>query len=77
MERSCRYSSRKVKIHNQYTELNWLDKQETDLQGNQNTNIIRIVNNDERREKIIGEYEDLFKNNHTIKKFDNRYPTEK
>ena len=38
----------------------------TGLQGNKNTNIIRHIETDERREKVINEYEDLFKNNHTI-----------
>ena len=47
--------------------LNWSDKRENGVQGNKNTNIIRHVNNDERREKSIEEYKDLFRNNHTIK----------
>ena len=47
--------------------LDWLDKLEIGLQGNKNTNIIRHIETDERRQKIIDEYEDLFKNNHTIK----------
>ena len=47
--------------------LDWLDKLEIGLQGNKNTNIIRHIETDGRRQKIINEYEDLFKNNHTIK----------
>ena len=47
--------------------LDWVDKLEIGLQGNKNTNIIRHIETDERRQKIINEYEDLFKNNHTIK----------
>ena len=45
----------------------WLDKLEIGLQGNKNTNIIWHIETDERRQKIVDEYEDLFKNNHTIK----------
>ena len=47
--------------------LDWLDKLEIGLQGSKKTNVIRHVEEDERREKIINEYEDLFQNNHTIK----------
>ena len=47
--------------------LDWLDKLEIGLQGSKKTNVIRYVEEDERRERIIHEYEDLFKNNHTIK----------
>ena len=47
--------------------LDWLDKLEIGLQGNKNTNFIRHIETDGRRQKIINEYEDLFKNNHTIK----------
>ena len=47
--------------------LDWLDKLEIGLQGNKNTNIIRHIETDERREKIINEHEDLFKNKHTMK----------
>ena len=47
--------------------LDWLDKLEIGLQGNKNTNIIRHIETDGRRQNIINEYEDLFKNNHTIK----------
>ena len=47
--------------------LNWLHRLEVGLQGNKNTIVNRNVANDEKREKIIGELEDLFKNNHTIK----------
>ena len=46
--------------------LNWLARLEIGLQGSKNTNIIRNVVKDERREKIIGEFENFFKNNHTI-----------
>ena len=44
-----------------------MDNLEIGLQGNKNTNIIRHIEPDGRRQKIINEYEDLFKNNHTIK----------
>ena len=47
--------------------LDWLDKMEIGLQGNKNTNIIRHIESNGRRQKIINEYEDVFKNNHTIK----------
>ena len=47
--------------------LDFLDKLETGLQGNKHTNTIRHIETDGRRQKIINEYEDLFKNNHTIK----------
>ena len=47
--------------------LEWLDKLEIGLQGSKKTNVIRHVEEDERQEKIINEFEDLFKNNHTIK----------
>ena len=47
--------------------LDWLDKLEFGLKSNTNTNIIRQIETDERRQKIVNEYEDLFKNNHTIK----------
>ena len=47
--------------------LDWLDKQEIGLQGIKNTNFIRHIETDGRRQKIINEYEDLFKNSHTIK----------
>ena len=47
--------------------LDWLDKLEIGLQGNKNTNIIRRIETDERQQKAVSEYEDLFKNNHTIK----------
>ena len=46
--------------------LDWLDKLEIGLQGNKNTNIIRHFETEGKRQKIINEYEDLFKNNHTI-----------
>ena len=47
--------------------LDWSDKLENGLQGNRNTNINRHIETNGRRQKIIKEYEDLFKNNHTIK----------
>ena len=47
--------------------LDWLNKLEIGLQGSKKTNVIRHVEEDERRKKIIDEHEDLFKNNHTIK----------
>ena len=47
--------------------LYWLDKLEIGLQGSKKTNDIRHVEEDERRERIIHDYEDLFGNNHTIK----------
>ena len=47
--------------------LDWLDKLEIELQGSKKTNVIRYVEEDDRRKKIISEHEDLFKNNHTIK----------
>ena len=47
--------------------LDWLDKLEIGLQGNKNTNIIRHIETDERRQQIVDAYEDLFKDNHTIK----------
>ena len=58
--------------------LDWLDKLEIGLQGNRNTNIIRNITVDERSTKILGEFEDLFKNNHTIEgRPNNRYPVER
>ena len=47
--------------------LHWFDKLEIGLQGSKKTNVIRHVEEDERRESIINEHGDLFKNNHTIK----------
>ena len=47
--------------------LDWLDKLEIGLQGSKETNVIRHVEEEERRKKIIDEHEGLFKNNHTIK----------
>ena len=46
--------------------LDRMDKLEIGLQGNRNTNIIQKIKA-ERRKRLINEYEDLFKNNHTIK----------
>ena len=46
--------------------LDWLDKLEIGLQGSKKKKVIRHVEEDERRKKIINEHEDLFKNNHTI-----------
>ena len=47
--------------------LDWLDKLEIGSQGNRETNIIRNIEVNERREKYFKNYEKLFKNNHTIK----------
>ena len=47
--------------------LDWLDKLEIGLEGGKKTNVIRHVEEEERRKKIISEHENLFKNNHTIK----------
>ena len=47
--------------------LDWLDKLEIGSQGGKKTNVIRHIEEDERRKKSISEHEDLFKNNHTIK----------
>ena len=47
--------------------LDWLDKLEIGLQGSKKTNVIRHVEEDERRKKIISDHECLFKNNYTIK----------
>ena len=47
--------------------LDWLDKLEIGLQGNKNTNNIRHIETDGRRQKIVNEYEDFFKSIHTIK----------
>ena len=47
--------------------LDWLDKLEIGLKGSKKTNVIRHVEEDERRKKIISEHEDLFKNTYTIK----------
>ena len=47
--------------------LNWLDKLEIGLQGSKKTNVIRYVEEEEKRKKSIDEHEDLFQNNHTIK----------
>ena len=47
--------------------LDWRDQLEISLHGNNNTKIIRHIWTDERREKIISQHKDLFKNNHKIK----------
>ena len=47
--------------------LDWLNKLEIGLQGSKKTIVIRHIEEDERRKKIISEHEDLFKNHHTIK----------
>ena len=47
--------------------LDWLDKLETGLRGSKKTIVIRYVEEEGRRKKIVDEHEDLFKNNHTIK----------
>ena len=46
--------------------IDWLDKLESGLQGNRITNIIRNITKDKRSTKILNEFQDLFKNNHTI-----------
>ena len=47
--------------------LDWRDKLEIGLQGSKKTNVIRYVEEEDRRKKITNEHEGLFKNNHTIK----------
>ena len=47
--------------------LDWLDKLEIGLQGNLETNIIRNITASEKGEKLFKEFENFFKNNHTIK----------
>ena len=47
--------------------LNWLDKLESGLPGDKSTNTIRKVDTDEKGEKILAEYENLFKKTHTTK----------
>ena len=47
--------------------LDWLDKLEIGLQSSKKTNVIRHVEEEERRKKNIVEHEDLFKNNLIIK----------
>ena len=47
--------------------LDWLDKLEIGLQGSRETNIIRNKTTNEKGEKIFEEFENFFKNNHTIK----------
>ena len=47
--------------------MNWLNKPEIGLQRSKNTKTIRNISTDERWEKVFNQYEDLFKNNHTIK----------
>ena len=47
--------------------LDWLDNLEIGLQGSKKTNVIRHVEEEGRRKKIIDEHKDLFKNNHTVK----------
>ena len=49
--------------------LDWLDKLEIGLQGSHETNIIRNITASEKGETIFEEFENLFKNNHTIKDF--------
>ena len=46
--------------------LDWLDKLKIGLHGSRNTNLIRNITLDEKSTKILNEFEDLFKNNHTI-----------
>ena len=47
--------------------LDWLDKLEIGLQGSRETNIIRSITTNEQGEKIFKDFENLFKNSHTIK----------
>ena len=47
--------------------LNWVDKLKIGLQDSKKTNVIRLVEEEKRRERITHEYEDLFENNKTIK----------
>ena len=47
--------------------LDWLDKLEIGLRGSKKTNVLRHVEEERGRKKIIYEHEDLFKNNLTIK----------
>ena len=47
--------------------LDWLDKLEIGLRGSRETNIIRNITTNEKSEKVFKEFENLFKNNHTIK----------
>ena len=47
--------------------LDWLDKLEISLQGSRETNIIRNITTNQKGEKIFEDFENLFKNNHTIK----------
>ena len=47
--------------------LDWLDKLEIGQQGSCKTNIIRNITTNEKGEKIFKEFDNLFKNNHTIK----------
>ena len=46
--------------------LDWLDKLELNLQGRRKRNIIRNLFMVEKSTKIVNEFEDLFKKNHTI-----------
>ena len=47
--------------------LDWLDKLEIGLQGSRELNIIRNITTNEKNEEIFEEFENFFKNNHTIK----------
>ena len=47
--------------------LDWLDNLEIGLRGNKNISDIRHIETDGSCEKIINQFEALFKNNHTIK----------
>ena len=47
--------------------LHWLDKLEIALKGSMETKVIQDMDADERRKRIVNEYEDLFKPTHTIK----------
>ena len=47
--------------------LDRLDKLDIGLQGSKKINVIRHIDADERRERIVNEYKVLFRNYHTIK----------
>ena len=53
--------------------LDWLNKLEIGLQGGKKTNVIRHIEEDERRTKIISEHEDLFKKKSHHKRSHNRH----
>ena len=47
--------------------LDWLDKLDIGRQGSRETNIIRSIITNKKGEKMFKKFENLFKNNHTIK----------